>query len=86
MRTPKALRGRGAGRAILAHIIEVARQRGYRMLSLETGSNPAFLPAQRLYQSFGFTYCGAFGSYRDDPNSVFMEKVLCGAGANAIAR
>ena len=73
MRTPKALRGRGAGRAILAHIIAVARQRGYRTLNLETGSNPAFLPAQRLYRSFGFTYCEAFGSYRDDPNSVFMS-------------
>lgn len=73
MRTPKALRRRGAGRAVLAHIIAVAGQRGYEMLSLETGSNPAFLPAQKLYQSFGFTYCGPFGSYREDPNSVFMS-------------
>lgn len=73
MRTPKALRRRGAGRAVLAHIIAVAGQRGYELLSLETGSNPAFLPAQKLYQSFGFTYCGPFGSYREDPNSVFMS-------------
>lgn len=76
MRTPQALRRRGAGRAILAHIIEVARQRGYRMLSLETGSNPAFLPAQRLYRSFGFDYCGPFAGYREDPNSVFMSLPL----------
>lgn len=73
MRTPRALRRRGAGRAVLAHIIAVAGQRGYETLSLETGSNPAFLPAQKLYQSFGFTYCGPFGSYREDPNSVFMS-------------
>lgn len=73
MRTPKALRRRGAGRAVLAHIIAVAGQRGYELLSLETGSNPAFLPAQKLYQSFGFTYCGPFGGYREDPNSVFMS-------------
>ena len=54
MRTPENLRRRGAGRAILAHLIEVARARGYQRLSLETGSMDAFLPAQRLYLSFGF--------------------------------
>jgi len=72
MRTSSALRRRGAGRAILAHIIEVARSRGYRRLSLETGSNPAFRPAQRLYESAGFTYSGPFADYVDDPNKVFM--------------
>jgi putative acetyltransferase len=72
MRTPKALRRRGAGRAILAHIIEVARSRGYERLSLETGSAPAFKSAQRLYESFGFTCCGPFGEYVEDPNKIFM--------------
>lgn len=73
MRTPAKLRRRGAGRAVLAHLIGVAQQRGYRKLSLETGANPAFRPAQELYRSFGFACCGPFGSYREDPNSVFME-------------
>ena len=72
MRTPSALRRRGAGRAILAHIIEVARSRAYERLSLETGSLEAFRPAQKLYESFGFTYCGPFADYREDPNSTFM--------------
>ena len=54
MRTPKSLRRRGAGRAVLAHILAEARSRGYRRLSLETGSNEAFRPAQKLYGSFGF--------------------------------
>ena len=76
MRTPRALRRRGAGRAILAHIVEVARARGYERLSLETGSAEPFKPAQQLYQSFGFTYCGPFASYRADPNSVFMTLAL----------
>ena len=76
MRTPKALRRRGAGRAVLAHIVQVAKERGYETLSLETGSNPAFLPAQRLYQAFGFNYCGPFGSYKEDPHSVFMSRRL----------
>ena len=73
MRTPKALRGQGAGRAVLARIIAVARERGYQTLSLETGSHAAFQPAQKLYQSFGFSYSGPFGSYLANPHSVFMS-------------
>lgn len=76
MRTPKALRRRGAGRAILTHIVAEARRRGYRRLSLETGGSEAFNVAQRLYESFGFGYCGPFGEYKADPNSVFMSLVL----------
>jgi putative acetyltransferase len=72
MRTPAALRRRGAGRAILAHIIEVARSRDYRRLSLETGSMEAFRPAWTLYESFGFERCGPFADYAEDPHSVFM--------------
>ncbi|MBI3652217.1 MAG: GNAT family N-acetyltransferase [Acidobacteria bacterium] len=72
MRTPNAQRRKGAGRAILAHIIEVAKARGYERLSLETGAMEAFQPARKLYESFGFTYCERFGDYPDDPNSVFM--------------
>jgi putative acetyltransferase len=76
MRTPAALRRKGAGRAILAHIVDVARSRSYERLSLETGSSDAFKPAHGLYESFGFTSCGKFGDYEDDPNSVFMTKRL----------
>jgi putative acetyltransferase len=72
MRTPNAYRRRGAARAILAHIVQIAKSRSYERLSLETGSMEAFKPAQSLYQSFGFTYCGPFGEYIEDPNSVFM--------------
>jgi putative acetyltransferase len=72
MRTPAALRRRGAGRSILQHIIAVARARDYQRLSLETGSPAAFLPARRLYESAGFGYCGPFGEYQLDPYSVFM--------------
>ena len=73
MRTPLARRRIGAGRALLDHLVAVARSRGYRRLSLETGALPAFLPAQRLYASAGFTFCGPFGDYREDPNSCFMS-------------
>lgn len=76
MRTPSALRRTGAGRALLNHIIDIARTRGYRMLYLETGCQTAFLPAQTLYRSVGFETCGPFGSYRENGNSVFMSLSL----------
>ena len=76
MRTASAYRGRGAGRAVLAHIVDVAMTRGYERLSLETGSMNAFLPAQSLYQSFGFEFCKFFANYNEDPNSVFMTLTL----------
>lgn len=72
MRTPEAIRRRGAGRAILAHLLREARARGYRRLSLETGSQSAFEPARTLYRSVGFAECGPFGDYGPDPCSVFM--------------
>jgi putative acetyltransferase len=73
MRTPARLRRQGAGRALLDHILQVARQRGYRELFLETGNQPAFAPAQTLYRSVGFQECGPFGSYEENGNSVFMH-------------
>jgi len=76
MRTASAHRRKGVARAMLAHIVEEARRRGYRRLSLETGSMDAFAPARKLYESFGFEYCGPFGDYVDDPNSAFMTKAL----------
>lgn len=73
MRTPAAARRRGAGRAILRHIIAVARNRNYATLSLETGSHPAFGAAHGLYRSHGFVASGPFGAYLPDPHSVFMQ-------------
>lgn len=75
MRTPNAQRRRGAGRAILAHIISEAARRGYTRLSLETGAQAGFVPAHTLYEQAGFVRCGPFGDYREDPNSVFMTRV-----------
>ena len=76
MRTPDARRRTGAGRALLMHIIDVARSRGYERLSLETGSQPGFAPARCLYASAGFIECGPFGAYVEDPNSTFMTLSL----------
>ncbi|MGI4779040.1 MAG: GNAT family N-acetyltransferase [Janthinobacterium lividum] len=78
MRTPQARRRTGAGRAILMHILDVARSRGYERLSLETGAVAAFVPAHRLYENAGFVRSGPFGNYVEDPHSVFMTLDLSG--------
>jgi putative acetyltransferase len=72
MRTPAALRRKGAGRAVLNHILAEARRRGYRRVSLETGPAETFSAAHQLYESAGFEPCGPFGDYKLDPHSVFM--------------
>jgi putative acetyltransferase len=76
MRTPRARRRTGAGRALLGHIIDVARSRRYQVLYLETGRHIAFAPAQTLYRSAGFQRCGPFAAYRENGNSVFMSLSL----------
>ena len=73
MHTRAHLRGRGLGRRMLVHILDVAKGRGYTDLWLETGSMDAFLPARQLYLAHGFTYCWAFVVYDVDPHSVFMH-------------
>lgn len=73
MHTRAHLRGKGLGRRMLEHILGEAKARGYTSLWLETGSMDAFIPARRLYESYGFTYAGPFGDYAEDPNSVFMH-------------
>ncbi len=76
MRTAAALRGRGYARTLLAYVLSQARASGFKRLSLETGPQPFFAAARGLYLREGFAFCGPFGSYGEDPYSVFMSKAL----------
>ena len=76
MRTAPEALGRGVGGAMLDHIVAEARRRGYRRLSLETGSTDPFAAALRLYQREGFVPCGPFGGYPDTPFTRFFTKDL----------
>ena len=76
MRTAYGYQRKGVASQMLRHLMHEAQRRGYRRLSLETGSMEYFAPARRLYTSFGFDYCAPFGSYVEDPNSVFMTREL----------
>jgi putative acetyltransferase len=68
-----SMRRRGAGSAMLRHVIAIARASGMSRLSLETGSWEYFLPAHAFYRSHGFVECPPFADYVPDPNSVFMS-------------
>jgi putative acetyltransferase len=80
MHTAEAARGRGIGRAMVDHLVGVAREAGYRRLSLETGAGPAFAPARRLYASASFAPCEPFADYRPSPASAYMTLFLDGPG------
>jgi len=80
MHTAAVARGQGAARALVDHVLGVARARGYERVSLETGSMDAFVPARTLYETAGFAPCDPFGSYSPSPNSTFMTLTLDGRG------
>lgn len=72
MRTYEHAQRRGVASAMLAHIVEAARQAGLKRLYLETGSFAYFRPARELYARHGFRECPPFTGYIEDPNSTFM--------------
>lgn len=76
MRTASAYLRKGVAQAMLEYIMNEAKRRGYKKMSLETGSMEAFSPARKLYEKYGFSYCPPFGDYTEDPNSVFMSREL----------
>lgn len=72
MRTAPRVRGSGVATRMLAHVLDDARRRGVRRVSLETGSMAFFEPARAFYAKAGFTPCRPFGTYVEDPHSTFM--------------
>jgi putative acetyltransferase len=76
MHTAESVRRKGAGSALLRHIIAAARVRRMSRLSLETGSWDYFRPARAFYARHGFVECPPFADYAPDPNSVFMSLEL----------
>ncbi len=76
MRTATGSRGAGVATALLVHVLDEGRRRGYARISLETGSQEFFAPARRLYARHGFSECGPFADYVLDPHSVFFTRLL----------
>ena len=69
-----AARGTGLAAQLLDRLEQIARDAALPRLMLETGDT--LHAAHKLYARAGFTFCGPFGDYVEDPNSLFMEKRL----------
>jgi putative acetyltransferase len=69
-----AMRGKGLARRLMETLEQATREAGCPLMVLETG--PSQPEAIALYERHGFTVCGPYGDYRDDPLSVFMRKQL----------
>ncbi len=76
MRTDPGHLRKGVGLALLDHIISEARRRGYRRLSLETGSGPDFEAALSLYRRRGFENGAPFGDYEPSAFNQFLHLEL----------
>lgn len=76
MRTAARFRGQGVASHLLAYLLEQAGVMGFARVSLETGSQPFFEPAYRLYLAHGFEPCAPFGDYRADPNSRYLTRTV----------
>ncbi|WUH89278.1 GNAT family N-acetyltransferase [Streptomyces sp. NBC_00433] len=66
----------GAGRALLDGLLAEARRRGFRRVSLETGTQEGFAAARRLYRGAGLAACPPFGDYRATPDNVYFTREL----------
>ncbi|ASY34232.1 MULTISPECIES: GNAT family N-acetyltransferase [unclassified Streptomyces] len=76
MRTDPTRTRSGVASALLRHALDESRRAGLDRVSLETGADDFFLPARTLYAKFGFRPCPPFGTYREDPLSVFLTRTL----------
>ncbi|XQW86531.1 GNAT family N-acetyltransferase [Thalassotalea piscium] len=76
MRTANEFLRKGVAAKLLTHILSFAKGQSYQIVSLETGTANAFIPAQTLYKRFGFHVCQPFSTYQKDPYSMFLTKVI----------
>jgi putative acetyltransferase len=76
MRTSEQHLRKGVAAKLLSYLLVEAKARGYKKMSLETGTATAFIPAQKLYKRFGFVSCAPFSDYQEDPYSLFLTKIL----------
>lgn len=78
---PQRYQGAGLGRRICTTLIFAAREDGFQLMRLDTGS--IMNEAITMYQSFGFRQCPPYYDYPENllPYFVFMELSLVGMTA-----
>ena len=67
-------RSKGIGRVLMESLEQLAKDKGYSCLILESGEPLA--AAMRLYRSLGYTVIPNYGQYVNMSDSVCMKKVL----------
>lgn len=72
-------RGTSTASMLLSELENIARSASLRTVRLETGTRQP--EALRFFGNCGYARIARFGSYPDDPLSVFMEKTLPPGGA-----
>ena len=73
IRTFPAHLRKGAAHALLRRMLDLARQRGYRRVSLETGTGDAFEPALALYRAHGFANGPVFADYETSEFNQYLH-------------
>ena len=79
------LRGRGIGRALVDHVVARARAvaRRHDICALRLAVAEGNAAARRLFESAGFAYKGAEGSYARGQKALHMSLPLRGRGPGA---
>ena len=69
-------RSKGNGSKVINHLISEAKKLNITKLSIETGAGEFFNPARKLFKQCGFEPCKPFAHYREDPNSLYLSKII----------
>ena len=76
MRTSHSFRNKEVASKLLTFVINLAKEKKYKIISLETGTQSYFDPARNLYKKFGLQDCEPFSNYQLNPNSHLMNLKL----------
>ena len=69
-------RNKGNGINVINHLINEAKKLTINRLSIETGAGDFFIPARKLFKKCGFMLCEPFAHYKEDVNSIYLNKIL----------
>jgi len=72
-------RNKGLGTKCLNFIENVAKERGYKWIIIETYQHPTFEPAIKLYKKLGYKEVGYLADYLEDGSDIiYLRKILGG--------
>jgi D-alanine-D-alanine ligase len=74
------LQGKGVGSALLTHAEELIRQRGGRLVVIETSARPDYDRTQRFYAKCGYTRAALVPAFYapDDGKAIYLKTVAAG--------